>query len=137
MRALHPLQVIVSAAILSVACDSTTGPEILPPDPGPTVLTVAPSFATIDGERFIKLSAIVSGESAGAPLSEVTWISSDTNVATVGFGGLVQGRKAGRVQISANYRSAHGSATVIVLNRVAKKPTGGGGPCLTTDHGLC
>jgi hypothetical protein len=136
MRALPPLVAIVTAAVLSVACESTTGPDIRPPDPGPTVLTVSPSFATIDGIPFIRLRAILSGEGAGAPQSEVTWISSDTNVATVRSGGLVEGRKAGRVQISANYQSAHGSATVLVLSQVGKKP-GDGPSCLKSDHGLC
>jgi hypothetical protein len=128
MRALHPLQAIVAAAVLSVACDSTTGPEISPPDPGPTVLTVAPRLATIEGQSFVKLTAILSGEAALVPQSEVTWSSSDSAVATVRSGGLVEGRKAGRVQISATYGAAYGSATVIVLSQVAKKPTHP--PCL-------
>jgi Bacterial Ig-like domain (group 2) len=125
MRALLPLQVIVSAASLLVACNSTTGPELPPPsdDPGISVLTVAPSFATIDGERFVKLTAILSGSATrGVPLSEVAWSSSDTNVATVRSGGLVEARKDGRVQIAATWKSAHGSATVVVLNQVGKKP---------------
>ena len=52
----------------------------------------------------------------------MTWISSDTNVATVARGGLVEGRKAGRVLITAKWESARGSATVVVLDRVSKKP---------------
>jgi len=124
MRAVLPLEVIVSAAALLVACNSTTGPESPPPDDsGISVLTVAPSYATIGGERFVKLAAILSGSgTGGVPLSEVAWSSSDTNVATVRAGGLVEGRKAGRVQIAATWKSAHGSATVVVLNQVAKKP---------------
>ena len=124
MRALLPLALIVSAATLSVACNSTTGPELPPPDDlGVTGLTVAPSYAIIDGNRFVKLAAILSGSAArGVSPSEVAWSSSDTNVATVGFGGLVEGRKAGRVQIAATWKTAHGSATVVVLNQVAKKP---------------
>ena len=53
----------------------------------------------------------------------VTWISSDTNVATVARGGLVEARKAGRVLITAKWESARGSATVVVLDQVGKKPT--------------
>jgi hypothetical protein len=124
MRARLPLEVIVSAATLLVACNSTTGPELPPPDElGVLVLTVAPSYATIDGDRFVKLTAILSGPAArGVPLSQVAWSSSDTNVATVRSGGLVEGRKAGRVQIAANWKTAHGSATVVVLEQVSKKP---------------
>ena len=125
MRAVLPLEVILSAATLLVACSSTTGPELPPPsdDPGISVLTVAPSFATIGGRRFVQLTAIVSGGPAlGVPQSMVAWSSSDTNVATVRSGGLVEGRKAGRVQIVADWKSAHGSATVVVLDQVGMKP---------------
>jgi len=133
MRALLPLEVIVSAATLLVACNSTTGPELPPPDDiGVLVLTVAPSYATIDGDRFVKLTAILSGSaSRGVPLSQVAWSSSDTNVATVRAGGLVEGRKAGRVQIAATWQTAHGSATVVVLNQVGMKPTPDSPKCLT------
>ena len=133
MRALLPLEVIVSAATLLVACNSTTGPELPPPDDiGVLVLTVAPSYATIDGDRFVKLTAILSGSaSRGVPLSQVAWSSSDTNVATVRAGGLVAGRKAGRVQIAATWQTAHGSATVVVLNQVGMKPTPDSPKCLT------
>jgi hypothetical protein len=124
MRAVLPLQVIVSATTLLIACNSTTGPELPPPDDsGISVLTVAPSYATIDGNRFVKLTAALSGSGAGSMhASEVTWSSSDTNVATVGAGGLVEGRKAGRVLIAADWKAAHGSATVVVLNQISKKP---------------
>jgi hypothetical protein len=131
MRAVLPLQVILSAATLLVACNSTTGPDLPSDDPGISVLTVAPSFATIDGERFVKLTAILSGSpTRGVPLSQVAWSSSDTNVATVRSGGLVQGRKAGRVQIAASWKTAHGSATVVVLNLVGKKPAPDSPKCL-------
>ena len=136
MRAVLPLEVIVTAAILSVACNSTTGPELPPPsdDPGISVLTVAPTHATIGGKRFVKLTAILSGQATrGMHESEVAWFSSDTNVATVRAGGLVEGRKAGRVQIAASWKTARGSATVVVLNQVSKKPGSPDSPkCLTS-----
>ena len=100
----------------------STSPEPLPDEPEPAVLTVAPSFATIGGERFTRLAAVLSGSAAGVPEEMVTWISSDTNVATVARGGLVEARKAGRVLITAKWESARGSATVVVLEQVGKKP---------------
>lgn len=133
MRAVLPLQVIASAAIALIACNSTSPLEPPPSDHlGVTVLTVAPSFATIGGERFVKLSAILSGSATpGLSSAEVSWTSSDTSIATVGAGGLVAARKAGRVQIGATWRTAHGSATVVVLNQVSKKPSSPGSPkCL-------
>jgi Bacterial Ig-like domain (group 2) len=122
MRAQYPLTTLLSAAVLLAACDLSTSPDPLPDKPEPAVLTVTPSFATIGGERFTKLAAALSGSAAGVPEEMVTWTSSDTNVATVARGGLVEGRKAGRVLITAKWESALGSATVVVLDQVAKKP---------------
>jgi hypothetical protein len=133
MRAQYPLTALLSAAALLAACETNTGPELPPPDEsGPTILTVSPSFVTIEGKQFTKLRAILSGPAAGAPQDQVTWISSDTNVATVAGGGLVEGRKAGRVLITADWESARGSATVVVLDQVIKKPgqKPGPAPCL-------
>ena len=113
----------LAAATLLAGCNSTTGP-------GPSMepldiqaLTVVPSFATINGGRFIKLTAMTKAE-GGRPTTppDVAWSSGDTNVATVQAGGLVEARKAGRVQIVATWRTARGSAVVVVLNQVAKKP---------------
>jgi hypothetical protein len=122
-----------------VACSSTTGPEAPPPsdEPGVTVLTVAPSFATIGGQRFVQLKAVLSGlPGLGVPQAIVAWSSSDTNVATVRSGGLVEARKDGRVQIAATWQTAHGSATVVVLNQVGKKPHSPDLPgCLTRQDG--
>jgi Bacterial Ig-like domain (group 2) len=122
MRALYPFTTLLSAAALLAACDMSTSPEPLPDKSEPAVLTVSPSFTTIGGERFTKLAAVLSGSAAGVPEETVTWISSDTNVATVARGGLVEGRKAGRVLITAKWESARGSATVVVLDQVGKKP---------------
>ena len=120
MRAQYRFKAILSAAALLAACQSTTGPS-LPDDSGITVLTVAPSFARIEGQQVMKLTARLAGSSDGAPQEKVTWISSDTNVATVARGGLVEGRKAGQVLITAEYEQARGSATIVVLDQVAKK----------------
>jgi uncharacterized protein YjdB len=92
-------------------------------------LNVAPSFATIEGKRFTRLAAILSGSAAGIPQDQVTWTSSDINVATVASGGLVQGRKAGQALITASWQSARGSATVVVRDQVIKKPGSGPAPC--------
>jgi Bacterial Ig-like domain (group 2) len=132
MRAQYPFAALLSAAALLAACETNTSPDLPPDGPEPTVLNVAPSFATIEGERVIRLRAILSGSVAGAPQELVTWISSDTNVATVASGGLVQGRKAGQVLITASWESAQGSATVVVLDRISKKPESekpGPAPC--------
>ena len=128
MRAQYPFTALLSAAALLAACESNTGPEDPPDEPEPTFMNVAPSFATIQGQRVIKLTAILSGSAAEAPQELVTWSSSDTNVATVVRGGLVEGRRAGRALITASWKLAHGSATVVVQNPIIMKPTSP--PCL-------
>ena len=128
MRAQYPFTALLSAAALLAACESNTGPEGPPDEPEPTFMNVAPSFATIEGQRVIKLTAILSGSAAEAPQELVTWSSSDTNVATVVRGGLVEGRKAGRALITASWKSARGSATVVVQNPITMKPVSP--PCL-------
>jgi hypothetical protein len=116
-------RLFLAAATLLPGCNSTTGPRPTEELPGVEVLTVHPSLATVSGGRFIKLRATMTalGNRVDTP-PEVIWSSSDTNVATVGADGIVEGRKAGRVQIVATWQAARGSAVVVVLNQVAKKP---------------
>jgi hypothetical protein len=128
MRAQYPFTALLSAAAFLAACETNTSPDLPPDEPEPTVLNVAPSFATIEGERVIKLTAIMSGSAAEAPQELVSWSSSDTSVATVSRGGLVRGRKAGRTLITASLKSARGSATVLVQNPMIMKPVSP--PCL-------
>jgi hypothetical protein len=123
MRTNLPIALALIAALALVACDSTTGPE--PPPPGVAmvpVLIVAPSTASVDGGQSIKLTATLAGANppTGAP-SQVAWSSSDTNVATIRADGMVEGRKAGRVQIVAVWQAARGSALVTVRSQVKKK----------------
>jgi hypothetical protein len=128
MRAQYPFTALLSAAALLAACETNTSPDLPPDEPEPMVMNVAPSFATIEGQRVIKLTAILSGSAAEAPQELVTWSSSDTNVATVARGGLVEGRKAGSALITASWKSARGSATVVVQNPITMKPVSP--PCL-------
>ena len=67
MRAQYLFATFLFAAALLAACDTSTSPEPLPDEPEPAVLTVAPSFATIGGERFTRLVALLSGSAAGVP----------------------------------------------------------------------
>ena len=80
MRAQYPLATLLSAAALLAACDMSTSPDPLPEDTGPSFLTVAPSYATVEGERVIKLAASVAGSAGEAPEDLVTWTSSDSRL---------------------------------------------------------
>lgn len=136
MRANILSQLSLAAATLLLGCNSTTAPRPIEDPPDILVLTVQPSSATIDGGRAIKLTALMTGRDAlGTPQAAVTWFSSDTNVATVRSGGLVEGRKAGRVQIVASWQTARGSALVTVLDPVRKKPSIP--QCLLIPGGKC
>jgi hypothetical protein len=124
MRTNVPIELTLCAALTLVACDSTTGPESLPPGVAMVpVLIVVPGTASIDGGQSVKLRAMLSGAD---PLTEtpspVSWFSSDTNLATVRADGSVEGHKAGRVQVVATYQAAQGSALVTVRHPVSQKP---------------
>ncbi len=130
MRTTVAIELALSTALTLVACDSATGPE--PPPPGVAmlpVLIVAPSTASIDGGQAVMLKVTLGGANPETePPSPVSWLSSDTNVATVRADGMVEGRKAGRVQVVATWHAARGSALVSVRSPVSKKPLDP--PCL-------
>ena len=124
MRAQHQCTALLSVVTLLAACETNTAPDLPDSDQSAvSILTVAPSFATIEGQRLTRLTAVLSGSAVGTPQELVSWASSDTNVATVAPGGMVEGRKAGRVLITARLESARGFATILVVDQVAKKPS--------------
>jgi hypothetical protein len=51
MRAQYPLTALLSAAAFLAACETNTSPDLPPDETGPTVLNVAPSFATMKPPR--------------------------------------------------------------------------------------
>jgi hypothetical protein len=113
----------LAAAILLAGCNSPTGLGPVEESTGIQVMTVTPSHATIVGGRFIQLKATVVASGGGASTPpDVTWSSADSCVATVRPDGLVMARKAGWVKIVATWHEARGSAVVIVLDQVGKKP---------------
>jgi hypothetical protein len=123
MRTNVSIELALSAALMLVGCDSTTAPELPPPDVAMVpVLTVVPRAATVDGGNSIRLTATLSATNPQTRTPpQVAWISSDTNVATIRPDGLVEGRKAGRAQIVATWQAARGSALITVRSPVKKK----------------
>ncbi len=121
MRAILHYTTAIVAASLVAACQSDATAPLPPPDP-PLTLSVAPTLATIHGGKIVRLSATVrhtDGSSSAPP--DVRWISADETIATV-ENGLVNGLKAGRVQIVATWHDSRGSSVIVVLNPTATKP---------------
>jgi uncharacterized protein YjdB len=102
----------------AVSCggeDDSTGPS----EPVATV-TVTPPAATIPPGGSVQLHALVK-DAAGATMTgrEVTWSSSNQDVATVSETGLVSGLSDGPVSIIASAGGKSGSAAVTVRTPVA------------------
>ena len=127
MRTLQSLTLVALVAGATLGCQSdATAPDPIPggPNDGLTTmaLTVAPSVATIDGGRALRLIATLhhpDGKTSAA--TDVTWRSADGSIAAVAADGTVQGLRAGRVQIVATWHDAHGSSLVTVREPVVKK----------------
>ena len=120
MRTSSLLAFVVVSAAATLGCQSdATAPLTVEADP--VGLTVVPSIATVDGGRFLRLTAslhLPDGSKATAP--DVTWQSADGSIATVGTDGLVQGLRAGRVQIVATWHDSRGSSLVTVVDPTVK-----------------
>jgi hypothetical protein len=120
MRTSSLLSFVVATAAATLGCQSdATAPLIVEADP--VGLTVVPSIATVDGGKFLKLTAslhLPDGSKTAAP--DVTWHSADGVIATVGSDGIVEGLRAGQVQIVATWHDSRGSSLITVLDPAAK-----------------
>jgi uncharacterized protein YjdB len=120
MRTSSLLAFVVVTGAATLGCQSdATAPLTVEADP--VGLTVVPSIATVDGGRFLRLTAslhLPDGSKATAP--DVTWQSADGTIASVGPDGLVYGLKAGRVQIVATWHDSRGSSLVTVVDPTVK-----------------
>jgi hypothetical protein len=135
MRALNSLGLTLFVTAVVLACDSPSGPgsgQISET----AILTIEPGTAIVRGGGSVKLTATVKDEDGLATFPvDVSWSSSNQNVAAVHQGGIVRGLTAGQVQIFATWKTARGSAQVTVTQVTGMKP---GPRCLeraTSDHG--
>jgi hypothetical protein len=80
-------------------------------------VSVSPPSPTLAVGDTMRMTAVVRTAPGGyAPDQQHTWVSSDTNVATVDTGGLVTARSAGTASITATSPKATGSQTVTVVS---------------------
>ncbi len=84
---------------------------------GPNTITIEGSNYVAKGKK-ISLVAVLSKEDAG---QKVSWTSSDPGIATVNSKGIVAGKKAGKVKITAATKAHSKSITVHVMAEAAKK----------------
>jgi Tol biopolymer transport system component len=85
------------------------------PTPVPAYIDVLPAYITVNLGASVTLDATVK-DAAGASLPDaaVTWVSSNTDVATVTPAGLVTGVGPGATQVTAHSGNIDGFATIIV-----------------------
>lgn len=95
--------------------------------PDPTSVIVSPANKTIEVGETLQLSAQVLPVGAN---QNVTWSSSDSNIATVDASGLVTAKATGTVKITA--RAENGLTDYCVLTVVAKQ-SGGSGNAIVWD----
>jgi uncharacterized protein YjdB len=86
-----------------------------PPPPIVAAVTVNPDEVTAELNSTVRFDA-VAVDGSGQPLSDVdlTWSSSDTNVATVDNSGTVTTKNAGAVTVRATAEGKSGTATLVV-----------------------
>jgi uncharacterized protein YjdB len=120
MRTSSLLSFVVVTAAATLGCQSdATAPLTVESDPA--ALTVVPSFATVDGGKLLRLTASIHlPDGSITTASDVTWHSADGTIASVGADGLVQGLRAGRVQIVATWHDSRGSSLVTVVDPTVK-----------------
>src|SRR5688572_12644388 len=107
---------ILSVLFLAAACKGTDSVD----PPVTTTVTVSSSAATIGINETAQASAIVRDQN-GNPLTgkTITWISLNTNIATVTAAGLIRGVAAGTATIQGSVDGINGTANVTVLAPVA------------------
>jgi Bacterial Ig-like domain (group 2) len=120
MRTSSLLSLVIVTAAASLGCQSdATAPLIV--DADPVGLTVVPGTATVDGGRPLRLTARLRlPDGSTATTTEATWSSTDGTIATVGQDGIVEGVRAGQVQIVATWHDSRGSSLVTVIGRASK-----------------
>lgn len=126
MRTLPSLALVLAAAAVMGCQSDATSPLAVQPDGPP--LSVIPSYATLNGGAFLKLTASVrNADGSKSTPADVRWLSADGTIASVAADGTVQGLREGQVQIIASWHDSRGSSLVNVISPVAKKPP----PCVS------
>ena len=111
------ISAVVALIGLTACTDSGTGFQIPGASPGAVAgVIVSPSSASIEVGLTVQMTATLVDGAGNEVSGEVSWTSSDLNVATVDSEGLVEGLVAGASTITAAINTISGGATVTVVN---------------------
>src|SRR5439155_7465722 len=109
---------VAGSATITATSEGRSGASAItvtaPPPPVPVAsVAVTPPSASVDEGKTVQLTATPK-DANGTPLSGrvVTWVSSNTTVATVSASGLVTGKVAGSATITATSEGHSGSAAL-------------------------
>ena len=106
-------------ALSGLTACSPSGGGILVPGAGPgavVAVMVSPSSATIEVGQALQLNAMLVDAVGSEVLGDVSWASSNNNVASVSDEGLVMAVAGGAVTITATAGAASRGATVTVVD---------------------
>jgi hypothetical protein len=122
MRGIQDIHRALLAAALAVGCTSsptepTLGERTGLGTPEPVLhLVVTPAVATVRPGETLKLSAIAASQDRGVVRRiAVTWLSSDTDIASVSSTGLLLGVRPGRAEITVRWETSRAVVGVTVL----------------------
>ena len=117
LRTTTRISAVVALTGLTACSPSGGGILVAGPDPGAGVaVTVSPTSATIEvGQTLQMIATLVDDVGAEVP-GDVSWTSSNNNVASVNDAGLVAGVAVGAATIIATARTFSRGATVTVVD---------------------
>src|SRR5947199_10623698 len=105
------------AALLAAACGGGSSGGGTNPNTPVASVTVAPATDTLVVSASVQLTATPKDASGNALSGRtVTWVSSDTTVATVSASGLVTGKVAGTATITATSEGQSGTSAITVVH---------------------
>jgi hypothetical protein len=122
MRGITRIHRVIAVAVLALGCsDSPTEPSSSersgPGTPEPLLrLVVAPAVAVIKaGESLQLIATAASDDRLVVRQIAVSWLTSDTEIATVSSDGLLRGVRPGRAEISVRWGTSQATVQVTVL----------------------
>lgn len=111
------ISAVVALVGLTACGDSGSGIQIPGASPGAVAaITVSPSPASIQIGLTVQMAATAVDGQGNEVSGDVSWTSSDLNVAAVDSQGLVTGLVAGAAAITATINTISGDAIVTVVN---------------------
>ncbi|MEP7087510.1 MAG: glycoside hydrolase family 44 protein, partial [Gemmatimonadota bacterium] len=121
VRAQHGRWMWILASILPLACGGSSDNGGGTTEPPATVATVVvtPSTASLEVSTHLTATATPKDASGNALTTPVSWLTSDTSIASVSSAGVVTARKMGTATIFASSGAAQGSFPLAVTDSIA------------------